>query len=78
MLIRQMAMWQQMAITLAQKYGDPMAEQLAQGVMAQAGLPMPQQQGVNPKSMTDAEGKTPEGTRMQNARAQAQQASQPT
>lgn len=77
MLIRQMAMWQQMAITLAQKYGDPMAEQLAQGVMAQAGLPMPQMQ-ANPKSMTDAEGKTPEGTRMQNARAQAQQASQPT
>lgn len=78
MLIRQMAMWQQMAITLAQKYGDPMAEQLAQGVMAQAGLPIQQQQNINPKSVTDESGKTAETTKMQNARAQAQQASQPT
>ena len=76
MLIRQMAMWQQMAITLAQKYGDPMADQLAMGVMAQAGLPMQSPQ-VDPRQRTDETGKTPEGTKMQNARAQAQQASQP-
>lgn len=76
MLIRQMAMWQQMAITLAQKYGDPMADQLAMGVMAQAGLPMQTPQ-VDPRNRTDETGKTPEGTKMQNARAQAQQASQP-
>ena len=76
MLIRQMAMWQQMAITLAQKYGDPMADQLAMGVMAQAGLPMQTPQ-ADPRNRTDETGKTPESTKMQNARAQAQQASQP-
>ena len=77
MMLRQMAMWQQMAITLAQKYGDPMAEQLAQGVMEQAGLPQQQPQ-VNPRQKTDESGNTPEGTKMRNAREQAQQASQPT
>lgn len=76
MMLRQMAMWQQMAITLAQKYGDPMADQLAMGVMAQAGLPVTQT-SVNPEMATNAEGKLKDNTLVIKARERAAQAGQP-
>lgn len=67
-LYQQMLMWQQMAITLANKYGDPMAQGLAQAsgdpnMIAQSG-------GEAGKPEVFSEGKK-EGKRMENARAEA-------
>ena len=67
-MYQQLMMWQQMAITLANKYGDPMAQGLAQA----SGQPdMIAQSGGNaaaPEIFT--EGKK-EGKRMEKARAEA-------
>lgn len=73
MLIKQMAMWQQMAITLAQKYGDPLAEQLASGVMEQAGM-QPAQPAPNKGS---AKASAHGDTRVEKAREHAHEVSQP-
>ena len=67
-LYQQMLMWQQMAITLANKYGDPMAQGLAQAsgdpnMIAQSG-------GEAAKPEVFSEGKK-EGKRMERARQEA-------
>lgn len=67
-MYQQLQMWQQMAITLANKYGDPMAQGLA---MASGDQQMIQQSGgeaAAPEIFT--EGKK-EGKRMEKARAEA-------
>lgn len=67
-MYQQLMMWQQMAITLANKYGDPMAQGLAQAsgqpdMIAQAG-------GTAAAPEIFTEGKK-EGKRMEKARAEA-------
>ena len=73
MLMQQMAMWQQMALTLAQKYEPETAEEMAQAVM---GVPAQAQQGsVNPSAAAEAESEESGVTR--RARERSAQASQP-
>lgn len=71
-LLQQMAMWQQMALQLAQKYEPQMAEAMAGNIMQGAGLPM-QTAPVNPDM-----DHTPEESRVtEKARERSANASQP-
>ena len=70
-MYEQMIMFQQLAISLAAKYEPAMARQLMASV---TGQPMPQAINGDIEMPGDS---TSEGTRVQNARAQAREASQP-
>lgn len=67
-LYQQLMMWQQMAITLANKYGDPMALGLAQATGDQQMIAQSGGEASAPEIFS--EGKK-EGKRMERARAQA-------
>ena len=72
-MYQQLIMFQQLALSLAMKYEPQMAQQLAANITGQPIAPMPQGGDVD----MPAETITPEPTRVQNARAQAREASQP-
>lgn len=63
--------YQQMALTLAQKYDPALADQIARGILQQGGQPLPQPTGdeIN----LDDTGKPKEATRVTNAREQARE-----
>ena len=71
-MYQQLIQFQQLALTLAMKYEPQMAQQLAANI---TGQPMPQK--ISGDVQMPAEDGTGEVTRVQNARAQARQASQP-
>ena len=77
-ILQLMAMWQQMAMELAQKYEPETAERMAQNVMQQAGMPAPQPQGgeTQPEEIKGEPG-TANSTQMIRARERAQNVSQP-
>lgn len=78
-LLQQMAMYQQIALQLAQQYDPMLAEQLANNIMSGAGAAqaasMPS--GSAPKLSGNDGGAGGNVTKMNNARARAQNASQP-
>lgn len=75
-MMREMAMWQQMAMQLAQKYEPETAQQMAQQMLGEAGLPA----GGAPVQAQEAQPRTEEGVkedkRMRNAREQSRNVSQ--
>ena len=73
-MYQQLIMFQQLALSLAMKYEPQMAQQLAANITGQPTAPMPQAMG---DVTMPEETITPEPTRVQNARAQAREASQP-
>lgn len=79
-LLQQMAMYQQIALQLASQYDPMLAEQLANNIMSgaaagqAAGMPMG---GAAPKINSESGGAGGNVTKMNNARARAQGASQP-
>lgn len=78
-LLQQMAMYQQIALQLAQQYDPAMAEQLAQSIMAgsaaQDARSMPVSDGR--QGVSDDGGAGGNITKINNARARAQQSAQP-
>ena len=74
-MMQMMAMYQQVALTLAQKYEPELAQQLAGAVMQDQGGGMDAQATQTP---VDESGQTKENTRGANARERAAQVSQPT
>lgn len=80
MLMQQMAMYQQIALQLAQQYDPALAEQIANNVMAGAGAPMGGMQSPSGGRVSIDAGKGGSGgnmTKLANARARSQQSSQP-
>ena len=79
-LLQQMAMYQQIALQLASQYDPMLAEQIAGNIMSgaaagqAAGMPMG---GASPKINSEDGGAGGNVTKMNNARARAQGASQP-
>lgn len=74
-MMQMMAMYQQVALTLAQKYEPELAQQLAGAVMQDQGGGMAAQATQTP---VDESGQTKENTRVANARERAAQVSQPS
>lgn len=76
-MMQQLAMWQQMAMQLAQKYEPATAQQMAQQLLSQAGLPAG---GGAPIQAQEADVRDEQGLkedkRMRNAREQSRNASQ--
>lgn len=68
---QQLILYQQMALTLAQKYEPEMAEGLAQSILQGAGQPLPNMGGEVELEQNG------EHARVRNAREQSQEASQP-
>lgn len=68
---QQLILYQQMALTLAQKYEPEMAEGLAQSILQGAGQPLPDRGGEVELEQNG------EHARVRNAREQSQEASQP-
>ena len=80
MLMQQMAMYQQIALQLAQQYDPALAEQIANNVMAGAGAPQGGMQAPSGGRVSIDAGKGGSGgnmTKLANARARSQQSSQP-
>ena len=75
-LLQQMAMYQQIALQLAAQIDPALAEQLAQGIMGGAQVQGSPGGGAQPFQGNDG-GAGGSMTKLGNARAQAQQASQP-
>ena len=73
-MYQQMVQWQQMALTLAAKYEPEMADGLAQSILQGAGQPVPRTREDFEMPTGD---NTSETTRVANARAKSQAASQP-
>lgn len=73
-----LVMWQQMALTLAQKYEPQMADGLAQSILQGTGQPLPQT-GVSGNQKIEMAGKEEkqEHPRVANARERSMAASQP-
>ena len=71
MMLQQLAMWQQMALQLAAKYEPETAEEMALGVMGEAGMPV---QNTQAPALTEGE---KESGITEKARARSAQASQP-
>ena len=76
MMQQQLILYQQMALSLAQKYEPQLAEGLGQSIMQQAGLPMPTGAPATNNSRP-ADGNPAEASHVVKAREQAQQATQP-
>ena len=76
-LLQQMAMYQQIALQLAAQTDPALAEQLAQGIMGGAQAQGSPGGGAQPFQGNDG-GAGGNMTKLGNARAQAQQASQPS
>ena len=79
-LLQQMAMYQQIALQLAQQQDPALAEQIANNVMAGAGVPQGGGQapgGGRVQLDGDRGGSGGNMTKLANARARSQQASQP-
>lgn len=78
-MLQAMAMWQQMAMELAQRYEPETAERMAHGIMAQSG--QAEGQGPAPEADTDLEPEAEPGTanaaHMRRARERAANVSQP-
>lgn len=76
-MYQQLIAWQQMALSMAQKYEPQMAEGLAQSIMGGMGAAMPAKQ---PGAEKDIEGITVEDTQehavVRRAREQSREASQ--
>lgn len=75
MMLQQLAMWQQMAMELAERYEPGTAQQMANAVMTAQRAPTPSAGAVNVSSNA-ADAQT-EDKRMRDARERAQSASQP-
>ncbi|MBR5948254.1 MAG: hypothetical protein IKZ82_06345 [Clostridia bacterium] len=76
-MMDQLLQWQQMALTLAQKYEPAMADGLAQSILQGAGQPVPSAAPAEDLTQMPAQEGAQEITRVQNARRQSQEASQP-